>query len=376
VNHPNLRLTPCPCGKEVVSPFTDYGTGSRFCHHCAPSSEALSNAVRGIEPGDSSDPSGAFQLSGSSLNVIGGLGLGNTMLLMAQGVEIKGVIEIDAGEFQFVNASDAIVGSLATDTTGLMASVKYGWQLTKHTAGGTGSVNEHPEGTIDGFNVNFFLSENPILDTLVLTVNGVTQIYGADFTISVNAITFVTPPPFSVGSPPVATQIIAMYQYEIGPQTNIQPIVDGVAVGTQITTKPGFTYSMRLQVSTGVQKTTLPPWYSSGSAFGGGSATAPVMATFLVEEYSQLAVKLPNKYTLYNVTQTGVPAFLFVLELSVNDADFAINYFEVTIPIQGRLLTRRVSDADPEQRILGYVGDPDADATVTSTNESLQLSFF
>ena len=46
MNHRNLRLTPCPCGQKVVSPFTDYATGSRFCHHCAPSSEELSNAVR------------------------------------------------------------------------------------------------------------------------------------------------------------------------------------------------------------------------------------------------------------------------------------------------------------------------------------------
>jgi hypothetical protein len=46
VNHPNFRLIPCPWGKEVVSHLTNYATGARFCHHCAPSSEELSNAVR------------------------------------------------------------------------------------------------------------------------------------------------------------------------------------------------------------------------------------------------------------------------------------------------------------------------------------------
>lgn len=353
----------------VEDDFSAGGTGSTGTGDGVTNLSNQIWAPFGIEPGDSSDPSNAFQLSGSSLNVIGGLGLGNTMLLMAQGVEIKGVLEVDAGEFQFVDASDAIVGALCTTETGLLASVKYGWRFTKHTAGGTGHINEHPEGTVNGTNVDFFLSQNPIISSLVLTVNGTPQTYGADFTVSVNAITFVTPPP-------IGATIVADYNYEIGPQTNIQAIVDGALVGTQITTKPGFTYSMRLQVSTPVQKTTLPPWYSSGSQFGGGSKTAPVTASFLIEEYSQLAVKDPNKYTVFSITQTGVPAFLFVCELSVEDANFAVNYFQVTTPIQGRLFTRLVSDADPKQRKLGYVGDPDADATVTATNESMTLSFF
>jgi hypothetical protein len=327
-------------------------------------------AAFGIEPGNSSDPDGTFLLSGSSLNVIGGLGYATTNLLLAQGIEVKGQIEIDAGEFQFVDASDAIVGAAMLTDVAALDQVKYGFKFSKNTGSATtGHVSETPEGSINGTNVNYFTSENPILATLVLKVNGATQSYGTQFTLSINSITFITPPPS------LAT-INAAYDYEIGPQTDIQSIVDGALVGDIITTKPGFTYALRLQISTPAQQTNLPPWYSLDSAFGGGSKSAPVTASFVVEEYSQLAVKDPNRFALISVTQTGVPAFLFVCEAAINDANFAVNYFTITTPIQGALLTQLVSDATQDVRRLGFVGQPEADATIGVSGNSEVLSFF
>jgi hypothetical protein len=248
----------------------------------------------GVEPGDSSDPSGAFQFADGRLNVIGGLGLDNTKLLLNEGIEVKGQLNIDAGEFQFIGAADAIVGAAYLSYTCTLAQCKYGFRLT-----GTG-----PAGI------------------------------------------------------------------------NIQAIVDGVLVGDVVVTKADMTYALRIHISTPTSKTTLPPWYSLDSIFGGGSKTAPVTAAFLVEEYSQLAVRVPNKFNIYNVTQTGVPAFLFIGEFSVNDADFVVNYFQITTPIQGTLITQLVSDQNPTTRILGFVGENDAEATITTTQEHEALTFF
>jgi hypothetical protein len=46
MNHPNVTLKSCPCGRKVVSPLTDCPTGARLCHHCAPPSDDLVDAVR------------------------------------------------------------------------------------------------------------------------------------------------------------------------------------------------------------------------------------------------------------------------------------------------------------------------------------------
>jgi hypothetical protein len=45
MNHPNISLKACPCGRKVVSPLTDCATGARLCHHCAPPSDDLFNAI-------------------------------------------------------------------------------------------------------------------------------------------------------------------------------------------------------------------------------------------------------------------------------------------------------------------------------------------
>jgi hypothetical protein len=247
----------------------------------------------GVGVNDSSDPSGVFQFSNGRLNVIGGLGLNATKLLLQEGIEIKGQINIDAGEYQFIGAADAIVGGAYLTEVASLAQCKYGFRLT----GGGGIIN-------------------------------------------------------------------------------IQAIVDGALVGDIVITKPNMTYSMRIHISTPTAKTTLPPWYSTGSAFGGGTKTAPVTAAFLVEEYSQLAVRLPNRFNIFNVTQTGVPAFLFIAAFSVNNADFVVNYFQITTPIQGTLVTQLVSDQNPTTRVLGFVGENDADATITTTQEHEALTFF
>lgn len=244
-------------------------------------------------PNGSADPTEAFIFDNGRLNVVGGSGLNNTKLLAIQGIEIKGEVRIDAGEFQFANASDGIFGAAYVSSDMTLANCKYGFRFTKN-----------------------------------------------------------------------------------GGQTDIQAIVDGALVGVAVTTKQNMTYSLHLSISTPTSKTTLPPWYSLRNAFGGGSKSDIVTVSFVVEEYSQLAVRTPQPYHIYQVEQTGVPAFLFVGELNVVDADFAVNYFQVTTPIQGALFSRLVSQEEGKRRHLGFVGQSDADATIVSTNEVETLEWF
>lgn len=325
----------------------------------------------GVTPSDSSDPSNAFQLFNGRLSVVGGLGLNTTKLLSALGIEIKGSVNIDAGEFQFVDATDAIVGALYSSETLSLANCIFGFRITGGGGSGTGTISgEHPSGTVNGTNVTFFTSQVPA-SGFTLTVNGVPQILTTDYTLVGNVITFVTPPP-------LGATVLASYTYNTGGGVgiSIQAIENGALVGSVVTTKPNMTYSLHIRISTPVQQTYLPPWYSSNSPFGGGSKSAPVTASFLVEEYSQLAVRLPNEFHVFQDTLTGVADFLFLGEFAINNANFAVNYFQVTTPIQGTLLTQLVSDDNPKIRTMGFVGQSDADATISVTDESATLTFF
>jgi hypothetical protein len=329
----------------------------------------------GTDPEDSSDPSHAFQFVNGRLNIVGGLGLNSTKLLLALGIEIKGSVNVDAGEIQFVDATNAIIGGLYDSETLSLAACKFGFRITGGGGAGTASITgEHPSGSVNGTNTTFFTSQVPSSGfTLTVNTGGgpVTQHSPADYTLSGNVITFVTPPP-------LGAIILASYTYVTGGGVGIgiQAIVNGALVGDIVTTKPNMTYSLHIKLSTPAQQTFLPPWYSANSPFGGGSKTAPVTVDFLVEEFSQLAVRLPNRFHIHQQTLTGVADFLFLGEFAINSANFAINYFQVTTPIQGTLLTQLISDDAPTIRTLGFVGETDADATVAETNESSSLTFF
>lgn len=54
------------------------------------------------------------------------------------------------------------------------------------------SFNEAPAGTINGTNPTFALQNAPVAGTLILMVNGLTQLQGSDYTVSGNTVTFLT----------------------------------------------------------------------------------------------------------------------------------------------------------------------------------------
>src|SRR6266705_1389497 len=419
------------------------------------------------------DPTVALSLFGGSLNVNGGLGLNHTVLLNANGVQIAGKLRVHAGEFQFVHASDGIVGGLFTNKTppvnpnGLpvdltLTNCMLGWRFTKNPSGSTTThvtenafalaANETPAGAMDGVNIEFVLknqvgdvstlrlywnqkllkyltdylvglddrtlivaagppqagdtllasysyqiptstviafgvfagtdgvtsqflaSHSPKPGTLTVSVNGTAllNVGGKDYSVSGRFITLT--------SLPVAGSIVSFdYDWESGDQTDIQAIVNGVLIGDVITTRAGKSYAPQIFIDAGVQTPLHPPWYSLHSKFGGTTDDAPVQVIFKVEEYDTTEVKNPVWFQTYEVTLTDViPAFLYVGALSVVDMHCVINYFEVTQPMQGTLLTRNwptVSNALVHKN-LGFVGEDDTDATISVNNQSATLSFF
>jgi len=93
-----------------------------------------------------------------------------------------------------------------------------------------------------------------------------------------------------------------------GGQTQIQAIVNGSLVGSTLVTASLKSYAFHILLDAAIGDANLQPWYSLHSKFGGGSQTAPVFATFLIEEFDQDKVKDPVRHQLHQVSVTGVPA--------------------------------------------------------------------
>lgn len=82
------------------------------------------------------DPTGIFTMFGGSLNIFGtAAALGDSEMLLTQGLEIKGKHKINGGEYQFVGAQDGIVCALYMDSVGIppaltLANCNFGFRLT------------------------------------------------------------------------------------------------------------------------------------------------------------------------------------------------------------------------------------------------------
>lgn len=81
------------------------------------------------------DPTGIFSMFGGSLNIVGtAAALGDSEMLLNQGLEIKGKHKVHGGEYQFVGAQDGIVCALYMDS-GIppaltLANCNFGFRLT------------------------------------------------------------------------------------------------------------------------------------------------------------------------------------------------------------------------------------------------------
>ena len=226
----------------------------------------------------------------------------------------------------------------------------------------------------DGISTSYSTEEIPISGSVSITLEGDPLAENVDYQLEGNDIIFTT-------APGAGLHILVSYQYQSGGQTAIQPLVLGAPVGDIITTQPAKTYAMEMEIDA-VGNLFLQPWYSLHSQFGGGSQTAPILVTFRVIEYDQLDVKLPQIYQTYQVTLDGgqLPAFVFVGPFAFNNVDvgLTINGFQILEEIQGTLLTQAapISVSAIQHRTLGFVGEEDADATVTVQDQGAQLSFF
>jgi hypothetical protein len=84
-------------------------------------------------------------------------------------------------------------GSNGLNLPFLSASKLAGTDSNKNLVSIT-NQSESPSGTIDGVNTDFVLSNTPLLGSQIITVNGVLQTEGDDYTLSGVNLTFIIPP--------------------------------------------------------------------------------------------------------------------------------------------------------------------------------------
>jgi hypothetical protein len=97
-------------------------------------SSLLINETWGAEQIDTSlwtvfDPSFAITETGGGLQLQGGDGLGSTYVMANSGVELGGAVNVQAGDFQFVDVCDGIVGGLYSDSSFMQEACIAGFQL-------------------------------------------------------------------------------------------------------------------------------------------------------------------------------------------------------------------------------------------------------
>jgi len=85
------------------------------------------------------DPSFAIEQAAGELQLQGGDGLGSTYILANSGIELGGAVNIQVGDFQFVDVCDGIVGGLYSDSGLLQPSCIAGFLLAGTTVTPTAS---------------------------------------------------------------------------------------------------------------------------------------------------------------------------------------------------------------------------------------------
>lgn len=120
------------------------------------------------------DPTAAINLFGGSLDVIGGLGLGQTYLLARNGIEMGGQTYVQHGEVVFDDASTGIIGGLYSDVTALIpgncvAGFNVSGSVVTVTASGAAGVKIQPmlNGALVGTEVTTIANHHYLLQTLI-----------------------------------------------------------------------------------------------------------------------------------------------------------------------------------------------------------------
>ncbi len=240
------------------------------------------------------DPASSISLFGARLNVASGTGaLGETYLLAKQALELGGELELVHGEFEFVSPSTGILGGLYS---------------------------------------------GPALET---------------------------------------AECIAGFEVSpIGSTTRLRALVGGAVLPLEVMVQPNHTYVLFTTISGDQPFRTLQTFLSLGASFGGISVASTVQVTLGVHEIDISNPALPVTTVLYQGTLQNSPAFALYAPINSADLHLAANFLQVTRAIQAALKTQKPGEAE-QQRSLGFgIAAHDATITVDANRNQWALEFY
>lgn len=162
----------------------------------------------------------------------------------------------------------------------------------------------------------------------------------------------------------------------IAGQTRLRAIVSGVVLPLEVITEPEHHYVLVTRVSADQPYRVRQSYTSFGELFGGTELEASARVVLEVRDFDAAAPAPPVVTVLFQGTLQDVPVVAFYAPINSADLHVAVNFLQVTRPIQAWLETERPGQA-PHVRTLGF-GIGGQDATITSDRNSNQwaLEFY
>lgn len=165
-----------------------------------------------------------------------------------------------------------------------------------------------------------------------------------------------------------------------GTQLKFSPLVNGVVPSgaVPLTTQSGKDYLMMTALHTVQRVRKLHSIWAlfNPTAYGGSVVESFTWASFLVFELDQNDPSAtPNRYELYGGEALSTEGFLSYAIINGDTLDIALNYCQVSRPLDALLLTRNPTGGDFSTLLMGHDREFNKDATIV-TEEAHELGFF
>jgi len=166
---------------------------------------------------------------------------------------------------------------------------------------------------------------------------------------------------------PALTQADCLVGFEVAPigaATRIRAIVSGAVQAPEVVTQAGHHYILVTRLSAPQVFRTEQSFPSLGQAFGGNTVATTIRVVLEVRDLDLNNPANPATTVLLDTTLAGLPPFAFYAPANAKDLHAAVNFLQVTRPIQARLETQKPGEG-VKVRTLGF-GIAGQDATITA----------
>lgn len=150
----------------------------------------------------------------------------------------------------------------------------------------------------------------------------------------------------------------------ISSSTRLRAVVSGAVQAPEVVAQPNHHYVLTTRISGDQPFRTLQTFLSLGGSFGGASIASNVQITLEVRDIDLANPATPATTVLHQSVLSSSPAFAFYAPINSADLHLAINFLQVTRPIQASLTTQ-LPGGSATSRTLGF-GIATHDATITA----------